>query len=173
MQNPHDVSAQYLFGVLVGRPEDLEMHPRFDDGVRRSFVRVERAGDGEQLPVQVATNDELRVDDEIDRHVGSGEFLRHRIDKERHVVCDDLDDRVPRLRGRCEDPHLRHTGRPYRSELTMPERNVALRCFRQTGEILRRDVQEVPRDEVSVPGSVNTAGAVNAHPFSSAGCMCG
>ena len=141
LQDPHDVSAQSLFGVLIGRSDDLQMHPRFDEGIRWSLVRVERAGDGEQLPMQVATNNELRVHDEMDRDVGSGEFLGDRIDEERHVVGDDLDDRVARLRRRREDPHLRHAGRPDRGELTMPERDVTLLRIRQPREIFRRDVR--------------------------------
>ncbi len=108
-----------LAGVLVVcHPGDLDVHPRLAEplvGLRRTVV-------GElhlpQLSGDVADDVELRMDHGVHVALLAGELHRQRVDQERHVVGDDLDDRVtaggPAVLGggRGERPHLRRTLRP-------------------------------------------------------------
>ena len=104
-------------GLLV----DLEMHVRFDDRTvacrhRQALCRSAIA----------ALHPQDRMDHEMHGQPGPIEFSGHGIDEERHVVVDDLDDRVRRLpamlvEARIDDAYLRRAGRTLASEL--PERH--------------------------------------------------
>ena len=84
-------------GVLVvGDPVDLDVHPRLADRVLRApatepsstgITACSCAGD-------VAADVELRVDHHVHVAVLAGQLHRQRVDEERHVVGDDLDDGV-------------------------------------------------------------------------------
>ena len=79
----------------VGRlrlAHDLCVEERFE--LRVLGRRVERQ-DVEELPRFVAADADDRVDDEVDAASQPVELHAHRVDEERHVVVDDLDDRVP------------------------------------------------------------------------------
>ena len=76
------------------------------------------------MPVGIAPDLHHRVDDEVDPVAEPPEFHRHRVDDERHVVGDDLDQRVRRLppvllEVRVVDPHLRLAGGPLLGQVLM------------------------------------------------------
>ena len=80
--------------LVVGDPVDLEVHP----GLAGHVVRVGLGVLVEhlvELAAEVASYDELRVDHQVDVVLRLGERHRDRVDEERHVVGDHLDDRVP------------------------------------------------------------------------------
>ena len=85
------------------RRADLDLHPRFADP---------RLANVAEPSVVVARHRQDRMNDQMDDPVTAIDRPRNRIDKERHVVIDDLDDRVRRrpavrIRVRVKDPDLR------------------------------------------------------------------
>ena len=76
----------------------------------RRASRASSAATSASIPSSPRTHRDDRVDDQVQRQVVAVDFHRHRIDQERHVVVDDLDDRVRRLPAvildrRIEDAH--------------------------------------------------------------------
>ena len=94
-QHTLEVGGQHLVTGDVGAAIDLYVHPRLDQlvGVRRAGAR--RVGHRDQRAGDVAPHDELRVHDQLDRPAVAAELGGDRVDEERHVVGDDLDDAVP------------------------------------------------------------------------------
>ena len=82
--------------VALGQPVDLDVHPglalRLALGLERA-VRHRRHG--LQLTRDVADHVEVGVDDHVHVAQLAGQLHGQRVDEERHVVHDDLDDRVP------------------------------------------------------------------------------
>ncbi len=97
-EHPAQVGLDLAQVVAVGLAVDLDVHPRLDGRVGRPLgagglaagagVDVE---DLQQLAGDVAADDQLGVDDDVDRAVLAGQLVGHRVDQERHVVGDDLD----------------------------------------------------------------------------------
>ncbi len=133
--------------LLVGDPVDLEVHPRLADDV----VTV---GDG--LVVEdllhrahhVAAHDVLRVDDEVDVVLALRQDHRDRVDEERHVIGDHLDDRVPACRPPVHrDARGEHLDR--RLALGAVGREPQLRHHGAV-EVRRLALEEVLRGDVAV-----------------------
>ena len=78
-------------------------------------------GNADQRTLVVALDGDDRMDDEVQRQAMPVDLHRHRVDEERHVVVDDLDDRVRRLPAvaarRIEDAHARLPGLPSAREV--------------------------------------------------------
>ena len=91
----------------VGLPVDLDVHPRLAEHVVRHVARdaVLALGGVDLLEVtgDVPAYQQLRVHDHVDRAVLLVELHRHRVDEERHVVGDHLDDRVAVGRPPCSE----------------------------------------------------------------------
>ena len=90
-----------------GHAVDLEVHPRLGDDAelvlgRRVGVDLLQGADG------VPADDELRVHDEVDGAAERVERGGDRVDEERHVVGDDLDDGVPAGPALRLDGRVRH-----------------------------------------------------------------
>ncbi len=112
--------------VVLDLAVDLDVHPGLAPhvGTRPLLTDlvalvVDHLG---QPAGDVAADEELRVDDEVDVATLLVEGHRHRVDEERHVVGDHLDHGVPTrgpavlVDGRGEDPHVRGALRTLRRE---------------------------------------------------------
>ncbi len=93
---------------------DGDLHPGFADAARHA--------EPDELAFRVARNGDDRMDDEPNDAAAIVDRRAHRIDKKRHVVIDDLDDRarrrpaIPRRR-RIVDAHPRLARRAVRREM--------------------------------------------------------
>ncbi len=97
----------------LGRdPVDLQVHPGLASDVVRAHVCL-LVEDLLQVAGHVAAHDQLRMDHQVHVVLALRERHRHRVDQERHVVGDHLDDRVALGRpavgvdGGGEDAHVR------------------------------------------------------------------
>ena len=94
-QHPLHVGDDHLRVVALAQPVDLDVHPRLPHHalVRRGGA-VGHRGRGLQGAGDVALDVEQRVDHEVDVAQLAAQLHGERVDEERHVVDDDLDDRV-------------------------------------------------------------------------------
>ena len=103
------------FLAAIGRLlADLDVHEGF---VGRALARLAGPAERRKRALRVADQPDDRVDDQVDLHTQLTERRGHRIDQERHVVVDDLDDGMGRLPAlflglRVVDPDLAGAGRP-------------------------------------------------------------
>ncbi len=107
VQRPQDAGGDRVEPRRIDRPIDLDM----DEGLELSRGTV-HGGEPSQRAVGGTEHSDDRMDDEVQRQAVAIELHRRRIDEERHVVVDDLDDRVPGLpavlaEGRVEHAHMR------------------------------------------------------------------
>jgi hypothetical protein len=75
----------------------FDVHPGLDESIRHlgdGGVGLPHVADLEQLARDVAPNDELWVNHQVNRTVPAGQRHRDRVDQERHVVGNHLDDGV-------------------------------------------------------------------------------
>ncbi len=128
---------------------DLGVEDRLADRVVRGGVGVEHL---DHVTVGVAPDPHHRMDDQVDAVPRAAQLHRHRVDDERHVVGDDLDQRVRRLPAvllevRVVDAHLGLARSPLLGEVPVRDRRpvqverVAIR------QILGRDPLVVLADE--------------------------
>ncbi len=120
-ENPLDRVAQLVEQNAIVLAPDLDVHDRFADGVIGGRVVLEHL---DELARAVAAHLHHRVDDQIDPVAVAPQLHRHRVDDERHVVGDDLDQRVRRLPSvllevRVVHPHLRLAGSPLLGQVVM------------------------------------------------------
>ena len=143
-------------GLLVGFAVDRQQHPGLvdpSDGVTHTLPRF-GVLDRLQTPRSVTTDDELRVDEQVDVEVLADDGIGHRVDEEGHVVGDDLDDRTgagpPVDVGRgVEHPHVGSARLADLGELTVGRRHAGERCRRTGPQLVGRDVSVEPAHEVS------------------------
>ncbi len=111
-QDAQQVGGDLLQVGAVGLAVDLDVDPGL--GVR--VVRQLACGRGgehlDELAGEVAADDHLRVDDDVDAAALAGQLVGHRVHEEGHVVGDDLDDGVAArpavlLDRRGVDPYVR------------------------------------------------------------------
>lgn len=158
---PQKIGIDLLEVVAVGLAVDLDVNPGLDERVVRQLltpVRRPRLRRGvvppggehlQQLPRQVPAHHHLRVDHRVDAAALPGQLVGHRIDQERHVVRDDLDDGVgvrPAVlvdRGGVH-PDVRRTLRPVLRESVVGESGPENVDRIAVGQVLRRRVQVVP-----------------------------
>jgi hypothetical protein len=140
----------------VGLAVDLDVDPGLDERVTRPGrdVRVVRrpVEHLEQVPGDVAAHDHLRVDDDVDAAVLPRELGVDRVDQERHVVGDDLDDGVARrpavlVHRRGVDADRRRALRPRHRELAVRHRQAREVHRLPLAEVLDRHVVEVALHE--------------------------
>ena len=74
--------------VTIRLPRDRDLHPGFVQPGRRGATKLA------EPPLRVACDREDRVDDQMDDAAAGIDRQADRIDEKRHVVVDDLDDRV-------------------------------------------------------------------------------
>jgi hypothetical protein len=91
-------------------PVDLQIHHRFRPGPLAGFVRHL-----DQVAIEVAPHRQHRMGQQVHAELPAIELVGDRIDQERHVVVDDLDDGVAALEAvvgerRIEHPHLGDAG---------------------------------------------------------------
>ncbi len=95
-QHPEQGLLDVAGVLVVGHPGDLDVHPGLADRVRRRLDGpVGDRGDGLERAGDVADHVELRVDDGVHVPQLAGQLHRQGVHEERHVVGDDLHDRVP------------------------------------------------------------------------------
>ena len=105
-----------------------------------------------ERPVAAADDRDDRMDDEVQRQAVPVDFHRHRIDEERHVVVDDLDDRMRRLPAvlldrRVEDTHARLARIALAGEIPVRQRRAVEIGRSPRGKILGVDLTEVADHE--------------------------
>ena len=160
-----------LGGVLVdAEPADLDVHPALADGARGRGLRLvldrvhalEHSGD-------VADDVELRVHDQVDLALLPGELHGHRVDEERHVVGDDLDDGVaagrPAAVGVAGGGHV-HVRPALRAVVGEPElrRQGGVQVdVRALGQVVGADVAVVRADQVADLAGGRTPRALAGH----------
>ncbi len=157
--------------LVVADPADLDVHPRLTLGAVGRWRRlVVRAGDGLEVAGDVTADVELRMDDEVDVTLLTGQLHDHRVDEERHVVGDDLHHRVATGRpavlgqGRREDMDA---GGPLRSHL-----GQAVVRDQRAVQLLGGAVHHVLDGDVAVVG-VEEGGDVLLRRSSGAGAALG
>ena len=147
-----------LLGLAVG----LDVDDRFDDGPFRLVVeRKERFG----AVAVAAAQAHHRMDDEVARVPAPVQHHPHRVDEERHVVGDDLDDGVGRLPAvlldlRVVDPDLRRAGRAPPGEVEVRRRRAVEVVRIAFGEVVGRDPRVVVGDE-----GEDEVDVLGAHPL--------
>ena len=134
-----------LLGLVVG----LDVDDRLDDGPFRLVVERKERFDAVAVAAAQAHH---RMDDEMARVPASVHHHPHRVDEERHVVGDDLDDGVGRLPAvlldlRVVDPDLRRAGRAPPGEVQVRRRRAVEVVRPAFGEVVGRDSRVVPGDE--------------------------
>jgi hypothetical protein len=141
-QHRLDPRLHLVHARAARRLGDAELHHRF--GRRIGFP------DREQLSGRVTLDPHDRVDHQMHRHVLAIELRGHGVDQERHVVVDDVDDRVPALPAvlldlGIEDPDLRRAGRALLREVEEREG--------RREQVLRRLVRDVVRRHIGIEGA--------------------
>src|SRR5579862_5158612 len=136
---------------------DLDLHPGFAKATLRRVERQERAG-------VVARHREHRMDRQADLAAALVDRRGHRIDEERHVVVDDLDDRVRRgpAVGRARgvvDPQQRAARPAAGGKAPQRQRRVAQRLGAARRDVARRHVRVHLGDEA---GQQRALGALRA-----------
>ncbi len=100
-QDAQQVGGDLLEVAAVGLAVDLDVDPGLGQRVvrklrvrARAVVLAVVADDLQQLAGDIAADDHLRVDHDMDAATLAGELIGDGVHKERHVVGDDLDDGV-------------------------------------------------------------------------------
>ena len=111
-----------------------------------------RVEDLDQLAGDIAADDDLRVDHDVDAAALPGQLVGDRVDQERHVVGDDLDDGVAArpavlLDGRGVHPDVRGALRAVLREPVVGESGAEDVDRVAVGEVLRGGVQVVALEE--------------------------
>ena len=147
-----------LLGLAVG----LDVDDRVDRGPFRLVVERKERFDAVAIAAAQAHH---RMDDQMARVPAPVHHHPHRVDEERHVVGDDLDDGVGRLPAvlldlRVVDPDLRRAGRAPPGEVQVRRRRAVEVVRLAFGEVVGRDPRVVPLDEGEDEGDV-----LGAHPL--------
>ena len=148
-QHPLDRLPQLVEQHPIVLAPDLDVDDRFADHVLRGGVVLEHL---DQLALGVAPDPDHRVDHQVDPVPEPPELHRHRVDDERHVVGDDLDQRVRRLppvllEVRVVDPHLRLARLPVLGQVPVRDRGAVQVERVAVREVLGRDPLVVLADE--------------------------
>lgn len=153
-EDAQQVGGDLLEIGAVGLTVDLDVDPGLDQGVVRQLGALGPAfgKNLDQLARDIAAHQDLRVDDGVDAAVLPGEFVGDRVDQERHVVGDHLDDRVGArpavlLDGRRVDPHVGRALRAVLGQSVVGERRAVDVDRIAVGEVVRGGVQVVPVEE--------------------------
>ncbi len=149
--------GQHVLQVSLDLPQhaggaalvDVDMHVGFGDRAVADLVARRQRDDA---AAGVALRRELRVDEQVDGQAEVVERHGDRVDEKRHVVVDDLDDRVRRmpavlLDARVEDPDLDLAGLALRAELPQREGRAVQIFGIGADDVLGRDVVVVVADE--------------------------
>ena len=126
----------------LGRPLDRDVNPGLDLGVGHLGVRIEP----QQPAVGVAPHAQQRVHDAHDVQPETGELGGSRVDQERHVAADHLDDGAqPRARVLRHGAGAHHdgVGGQVRGQLAVREGRSEQRVGAEVLEVGRRDVAVV------------------------------
>ncbi len=151
-QYAQQVGGDLLQVGAVGLPVDLDVDPGLEVRVVRELTAGRGRQDLDQLAGEVAADDELRVDDDVDAAPAPGQLIGHRVDEEGHVVGDDLHDRVTAgppvlLHGRGVDPHVRRALGAVLGEPVVRDRGAEHVDRVTAGEVFRGGVQVVALEE--------------------------
>ncbi len=133
-------------GLLV----DLDVHVGLDRRIARRALGI---GHFEPVAVRVATRADHRVQEEMDLALAAVDLRAHGVDEERHVVVDDLEDRVLesptiRLGGRIEETYLRRARRALRAELPQRQSAAEERVEGGVDDVVGSDVREIASDKM-------------------------
>ncbi|GHI38535.1 hypothetical protein Sviol_29430 [Streptomyces violascens] len=159
-QDAQQVGGDLLQVGAVGLAVDLDVDPRLGEGVVRQLGGL-GAGveDLDELAGEVAADDDLRVDHDVDAAALPGQLVGDRVDEEGHVVGDDLDHGVAAgpavlLDRRGVHPDVRRTLRPVLRETVVGERCAEDVDRVAVGQVLGSGVQvvalEVPKKDALV-----------------------
>ena len=124
-----------------GDPVHFDMNERF-----AARLRVRSVTEPDQLAADISAHRHDRVDDQVQGQPVPIHLHRHRVDQKRHIVVDDLDDRMRRLPAvfldtRVEDSNARRVGCAFAGEVAVGEGGtvqIRYRDLEQFDEILRR-----------------------------------
>ena len=145
--------------LLVALAVDDEQHPGLGELPDRAGAEL--GGDVAVLDLLqpadgVADDDELRVDDEVDVDALADEGAGDRVDEERHVVGDDLDDGAGArpavgVGARVEHAHVGGAGHPGAPQLELAVRRPGVGLGAARGELVVGHVPEVALAETGAP----------------------
>ena len=116
VEHADEVGGQFVKPRRLDNAVDLDANERFVSGVLGVV-----GGQIDKRAVGAALDGDDRMHDQVQRQPVPVDLHRHRIDQERHVVIDDLDDRVRRLPAmfldrRIEYAHPRASGSRVRAK---------------------------------------------------------
>ena len=160
LEHRPDAGEDLLQAFVVGLAVDLDVDPGLDEAVAGMLaLRPVRRADLEDLQQpagDVAPDDDLRMDQEVDPALLPGEFGGHGVHQEGHVVGDDLDDGVATrpavlVDGGGEDPDVRRTLRPLRRQLPVGQGRAREVERLALGEVVDRHVPVVAPEEPAQP----------------------
>jgi hypothetical protein len=147
-ERTRDLVREGMHAGDVAHAVDLDVHERLAPGAAELASR----GKPEETSARVAVHCENGMDDVVQRESASVNRHGYRIDEERHVVVDDLDDRVGALPavlldGGIEDPYARVAGRASRRELPVRNRRAIEVLGRALGQLVGVDLPIMLLDE--------------------------
>ncbi len=154
-----DAPDEFVPRFVTDRGRDLEVHPGFRDHPRIAFG----LGAGQHLgqPARlIAVDEELGVEHLVQAPAVPGQLHRHRVDQERVVVGDDLDDgravRAPAVSrpGRVEDRDRGLAGAAFEGQLEVrfdqPEQTLRAALVDVVGVDVAEVVVEEGRDHLGI-----------------------
>ena len=152
-ENPADAAHELLEALRLGLAIDFELHQRFGQRAGHPCARRE---DLREVTVRLPEHVDDRMDRQLDPVSAAGELHANRVHQERHVIGDDLDDRVRRLPAvLCEPgvigPHAGGAGGAVTSEIPDSHRRAVEITDAALGQIARwHPVVELPDERLAL-----------------------
>ena len=152
-ENPADATDELLEALGLGLAIDFELHQRFGQRAGHPCARRE---DLREATVRLPEHVDDRMDRKLDPVSAAGELHANRVHQERHVIRDDLDDRVRRLPAvLCEPgvirPHAGGAGGAVTSEVPDSHRRAVEVTGAALGQIPRwHPVVELPDERLAL-----------------------
>ena len=161
-EHPLQLAAQPVPLGRVPDRVDLDPHPALDDVAGDRVVRLHVRGDLGEPAQRLPPDHHQRVHQQVHVEVVRVEQRGDRVDQERHVVSDDLDDGVVLVRVRFVDPQLQLARHPLLGEVPVRPGRVEHLLCREADQLLVRgeppETADKCRRVVVVPGERDSLG---------------
>ncbi len=151
-QDPQQVGGDLLQVPAVGLTVDLDVDPGLGVRVVRQLGGGGRGEHLDETAGEVAPDDDLRMDDDVNATPLPGQLVGDGVDQEGHVVRHHLHDGVAAgppvlFHGGCVDPHVGRALRALLGQSVVRDRGTEDVDRVAVGEVLRGGVQVVALEE--------------------------